>query len=102
MKILDFLNHINQNQRGKLVNFIQRYDFHNTKLELVSGQLAATIQDDAGTLSLAICCQHIPYSPWQTGQDPMPEQCSWDKPPGHCWQEISRLQYQARHRHPIR
>ena len=60
MKILDFLNHINQNQRGKLVNFIQRYDFHNTKLELVSGQLAATIQDDAGTLSLAICCQHIP------------------------------------------
>jgi leucyl-tRNA synthetase len=59
MKVNDFLKHINKNQRSKLVDFLKSCDSRNTKLELVSGQLADTSQNDAGTLSLAICYQHI-------------------------------------------
>lgn len=59
MKVNDFLKHINKNQRIKLVDFLKNCNSHNTKLELVSGQLADTAPNDAGTLSLAICYQHI-------------------------------------------
>ena len=59
MKVNDFLKHINKNQRSKLVDFLKSCDSRNTKLELVSGQLANTAQNDAGTLSFAICYQHI-------------------------------------------
>lgn len=59
MKVNDFLKHIKQKQRSNLVDFLKNCNSHNTKLELVSGQLADTAPNDAGTLSLAICYQHI-------------------------------------------